>query len=429
MAIIRVWSGGTGLDPTTKAGALTTLAAAAAAVVAGDDIYVHHTSQEASLATVTYAADCQVTAVDMDNGDAYSPMGTGGWCGGNVNGSYTCAAGGKRVHIRGITVRMGGSSGGNTLVAHGGDGAHQEWEDCYFWNGGTGSATGGTSFAGGDSQTYNSLKNCTFRFSQTGTSIRPGGVMEIIGGGVDSAGSVPTTLFLPGSGNDQTGVTVDMFGFDASHAAGTTLLGSAGVTPLRMRWVQGTLPSSYTLLATQAVLNKAGAQIELVDCKSGSTTGIYAYANALGSIVKDTGTYLTAGVAGFSFRIDTTAEASARTPFTTPWLDWLDPANGSMTPRLEIATGSTLTNAQVWSEWLPKLAASVASLRSGRCLPMATPGNIPAGAGTGAWTGSVSVSGKLEPAASFTTVDDGPMAVRVGVAAPSETIYLEPAPI
>ncbi len=171
----------------------------------------------------------------------------------------------------------------------------------------------------------------------------------------------------------------------------------------------------------------------LRDCSSGDTHGIMHYADAFGSVVSDAGIYYTTGAAGQSWKVVTTANCSAATPFVTPWIAAYHSGVASITPWLEILRDGSSTAYQddeVWSEWAAKVTSGTVigtSYSDGMPL-LGTPANQDAGAGTGSWTGenATAWSGMCDSGAAFTPAEVGELLARIVAGEPSITVYVDP---
>jgi len=188
------------------------------------------------------------------------------------------------------------------------------------------------------------------------------------------------------------------------------------------------------MLATQTHLNFSSAEVFVLDCSSGDTHGLFGYQNALGSVVSDTSIFFTAGAAAQSWKIQTTANCSYYTPFTTPWISYYNTTLTAITPYAEFLRDLSATaykDDEVWCEVLAKVtnASTQGTPYSDRMTLLGTPANQAAGAGLGSWTGEDSLvawSGKLGLNATITPAEVGPISMRFVVGKPSSTVYADP---
>lgn len=430
MAIYRYWTGGNnagGANNSNWAEAYNTLAGVFAVATTSSDIVLgHYTSQEnvSGSTTWTQPAGVALIFVDKDNGEVYTPMGTSGWIGNSSQSRTTIFNASAKVC--GLTMRNAGANNfGITLAAA--QNSVAPIEDLFIWN--ECSSTGNLAIpkfnAVQDRQACLRIKNLKLFFGSTGQALRCGGFIEINGGSIHTGSSIPDAIISGSVAVDTTGTVVLLNGFDASPFTGASLVGDSAITPLHTTWTQCILPSGYSLVATQTATGAAGATVELRQCRQGSTNGIWAYANSLGSVVLDTG--ITYGGESASWRITTTAAASEDSPFITPWVFWYDKPTTSCTLRFEILRdGSTTpwTTAQVSSEWMLQQSGGPSFLTD-RAAPNGTPANLGAGSGLTDWAGKSGTawSGQTNTGAAVTPVADFDLLGRIVVAVASTTVY------
>jgi hypothetical protein len=416
----------------------------ALANVSGDRVIVDAVTPPADIAVNTtwvLLANISVVASTNSGTATVTPtvMGTSAWLGGSSGGvlnafNLTVQLSAFKVYMYGLTFRNAGGSNVSITFANS-DGAHLEMENCYIWQGALG-FTGRISFGSGTSgvNSFVSLKNTTLRFGgNTGMSVAGG--FEMDGGSVDPAGGIPSVLIR--TANNSPGPSFR--GVDLSAIVGTLIDSQSGSTAT-IKFTQCKLNSGVTVMAAQTPANKSSARVWVLDCSSTDTHGLFGYYDAFGSVVSDTGIYYTAGPAGQSWKITTTADCSFQTPFVTPWIGQYNATLSAMTPRFEIlrdGSATAYTDAQVWSEWSAKTTSgsTQASFFSDRQALVdwaaGTAGAAQAaGAGLGAWTGESATawSGKVDTGAAITPAEEGDIAGRIVVGAPSITVYADPFP-
>jgi hypothetical protein len=363
-------------------------------------------------------------------------MGTGTYLGASGATSYSLTlAGAFRIYFYGITFRNSGSSNTN-ISLNTSDGGHFEFESCYFWLG-TSNASPRITFGSGSAgaNTYSHLKICTIRFGNVTQALTFSGHVEMQGGGVSSAGSAPTNL-LQAANNTQEN---NFFGVDLSAVVGT-LVASNASSAAKVSFVQCRLGAGVTPMAVQTPANKSSAKVYIIDCSAGDTHGLFGYHDALGSIVSSTGTYLTAGAAGQSWQITTTANCSFGTPFVTPWINLYSASASAATYKLELlrnnGTATAYTDAQVWGEFSVKdnsgfTNSDVFSDRQSLAAWAAgTSGTAQAaGVGTGSWTIASSnspASFVVDSGSAITQAENGDIRARVVVGEPSvSSLFLD----
>lgn len=427
---------------TTWALRKATFAGAIAATTAdGDLIVVDAAAPPADVTgttTWTFTRHCSVIASTNSGTSTITPttMGTGTWLGSassfglTINGAF-------KVYFYGITFRNGGTTSA-TISVNTSDGGHFEFESCYFWLGTTNTASRLAFSAVSTTQSsFTYLKNTTLRFGSTSQGIQAVGDFEMIGGGVSSSGSAPSTFILS-QGQTQ---SISFVGVDLSHITGT-LVGSNATGAVTHRFTQCRFGSGVVVLATQTPANKSSAKAYVFDCDSGDAHGLFGYYDAFGSIVSNTGTYVTSGASAQSWQITTTANCSFTTPFVTPWINLYSSGASATTYKLELlrnnGTASAYDDASVWGEFSVKdnsgftnsdvftdrqalvdWAAGTAGSTSGRT-----------GIGTGSWTIGSSNSPAsfiVDSGTTITQAEAGHIRARVAVGATSvSNLFLDP---
>jgi len=416
---------------------LTYTAALAAATASGDIIKVHktHTEELAADTVYTHQNHISVICVDKDNSDALDTMGDAAWIGNSTTNRSVTMIGAFRVFLYGITLRTAGTTA-DSIVLAASDGAHFVYESCYLWHGNTGASLRTTNV--NDIQSFVHLKNTSIRFNAATVTFIIGGRALLEGCLLVATGTAPTSLFNF-SVTDPGGGLLDCIGCDFSYLGSNNLVGDSATQAGTARFSQCKLGASYVMLATQTHLNRSSAEVYVFDCASGDTHGLFGYANAMGSVVSDTGIYFTASAAAQSWKVVTTANCSFYTPFETPWFGYYNTGTSAITPYVEIARDVSATayqNDEVWIDVLAKTTttSTQSTLYTGRMDLLGSPVNIDTGAGTGSWSpgsGSPDWSGKLVlgtpgSASSITPAEAGRLSFRVVVGEPSTTVYADP---
>ena len=418
---------------TSWATAKTTLAGAIAlATASGDVIKIDkdHTGDNAIAVDTTWTVlnNISIICVDKDSSDALAEMGAAAWIGSSTTTLALTIAGAYKCRMHGITLRIG-STGNKSIVIGNTDGFHFELSSCLVWLGTTSSSARlqlGPAAANINVFVY--AKDLTVRFGATGQGINAYSGTILRGLVVSSLGSSPTRLFEGvRSGN------IKILDSDLSHCGAGYIVGNNTTMSAQYELYHCKLGTNYVALDTQSPANKSAGTILLSDCSSGDTHGIMHYADAFGSVVSDSGIYYTGGAAGQSWKITTTANCSAATPFTSPWIASYHNGASSITPRLEILRDGSATAYQddeVWGEFSAKVTSGTTlgtSYSDGMPL-LGTPADQAAGAGTGSWTGenATAWSGKCDSGAAFTPAETGEILARIVVGEPSTTVYVDP---
>jgi len=426
-------------DGSSWTDAFLTLAEFLVVAIVGDVCFVDdgHTEELAADTTFTLPG-VSLIVVDKATGNL-STMGTSAWIGNSTTNRTIQLSGATKNFFYGLTFRIGGVGIDNLYIGYT-DGAHYELSNCYLWCGTTNTSSAihlGVANAN-NGQAYVSVKNCTFRFGSTSQKIYVNQQVDIIGGSVSASGSIPTTLFY--LGNLQDGVPIlNASGMDLSNISGTLIADSTGA-PSKSTFSNCKLHASVTILATQTVVNKSGADVFLYNCASGDTHYNFGHYDAFGSTVAVSAIYaddgaLYDGTNHVTWKITTTAYPTLYTPYVSPWMEMYNDTLSSMTPYLEILRDGSSTAYQddeVWAQFSYQGTSGVpiASFTDDRMDigENGTPANQDSGMGTGSWTGEAGTawSGKLVAPSSITPAEIGPLRARVCVGVASSIVYVDP---
>lgn len=442
MATYFVWSGAGGSNTGGSwTDAFVSLASAvSAATTDGDIIKVQYTHQENLAATVTYtfAANIVIVCVDKDSSDAATPMGTGGWIGDATTNSRSISfAGAYSVLMYGLTLRIPNAGVTSVINLGGPTGSDYAYEDCKFWSDQTVTAapTRYVTIGSGDIKANVALIGCSFRFADSRASVKLSCRVSFYACSLDAAGTAPSVMFEFISA-DPGNTRFAMDGCDWSYLGSNPLVGNVTSMSLTLLLQRCKLGSGYVIFDTQTtIVNRGGPEAFLLDCSSGDSHGLIAYYNNMGALLSDTGTYLTAGAAGQSWKIVTSSQASYSAPFETPWIDLYNTDTAAVTPYFEClrndGTATARNNDEVWAQFSAKVTAgTVLSTRySDRAAQLSSPAAQAAGVGTGSWTIASSnspASFKCDSGASLTPAENGHIRARVCVGAPSITVFVDP---
>jgi hypothetical protein len=445
MAIRFVASGGSNTSPyETWAKAATSLATAlAASTSAGDVIVIQYDAVPAADnaiaadTTYTFAGNISLVSASNDGGSAYTLTamdGTTNFIGTSGATSYNIIFAGadRSVLVYGIALRIAGSSVKEFRLASSA-GMSVTYDNCYFWLG-TSAASNLALTSSFEANT--SFYACTFRFGSASQYLTAAGRSDLVTCSLSSSGSAPTIALV--ASYSGTRGHVECIGCNWSHAA-STIVGNNG-NRFEAVFDRCTFGSGATLFAAQTTNpTEASSNAFFSDCLVG-TSRIWGHYNAMGSAIRETGIYYTTSEAGAeSWKVVTTANASYRMPYCSPWIDWHNTGTSAITPRMEIlrdGSATAYTDAQIWAEFSWKNTAS-SPLASGlqddwQGMAAAIAGTAgtdqAAGAGTGSWTGEggTAWSGKTDSGSSITPTEAGALRGRVVVAAASITVYVDP---
>lgn len=405
---------------------------AAGLLADADDLLIQYThsdySSTSTLGLQPTANNCRIISVDKDASEDYTPMDTSGSLL-NTSANAICEpATGKKLSILGLTLACSSTSTFH-LFLNRSDDAQLVGKDIRLTLSGN-NATPYIQMGGiGDCRSSVNIQNLTIARAHASQVCRLSGVGEIQGCTLAGAGAV-TTLFTTTNTVDSSGTRWLIHSLDATAASSSgTLVADGGVINGSVEFHDPILPSSYAILSGAGNLNKSGLEVLIVNGKAGATTGIHAYANALGSVTRNT--TITYNGESFSWKIDASASATRACPFVLPWM-WGQIATGaSVTPKIEIlrdGSATALTDAQVWCERGAQVTSGspLKTFVSTEAAYTSSGSNIAAGAGLGSWAGETTTgapdawSGKLAPAACTPEGDE--LMMRICVAT-TTTIY------
>lgn len=448
MATYYVSHTGNNTTGTSWANAMTTLAAGLALATADGDIVLvdhTHTGDNAIAADTSWAPpsgnlNCSVIAVNTGTG-AVAEMGTSAWIGHSSSnrGVVLNPASGGKLYLRGLTLRVAGSSADNVVLGNTDD-THTEVEQCYLWLGNT--STGSTiNFGlGGNSNAncYIRLVGCTFRFGNSAQVINARATVEFYNCSISPDGYAITDIFSAAlAGWTSGGIYVEGCDFSAA-ASGVNIVNSGNAVSSAWTLVNCKLPTSFVMRAADGT-NKAQGEVTLYNCASGDTHYHMAHADSMGSTIMETtivandGASFDGGTTRTSWKVTTTANATFYTPYISPWFDKYHTGTSAITPYLEILRDGSATafdNDEVWGEWSYQgtSGSTMSTLVNDRMAPVGTPAAQDNGVGLSGWSGEAGTawSGKLQATASITPAEIGYLRARVVVGLPSATVYVDP---
>lgn len=422
----------------TWATAATTLATALAASTAAGDIIVIDVAnvptadkEVAANTTWTFAGNIFLVAGNNTGASSYTlaQMGTTTWLGNSTaSRSITFAGADRQCYVYGLTIRYAGTTVlSNTLASSAGQ--SMIYENCYFWNGGTGTSN---SLVIAAAAAWTRLIACTFRTAALASGLSYAGDNELIKCVFDAASSIPNNMFVAATGVSRS------IGCDYTKCTGNIVANLA--TDASVEFDRCTFNATATALASQTTNPTFASPRVWISNSLCGTNPWQGYWDALGSCVAQYSTYFTGSAAGaISWLVTTTANSNTMNPFRTPWIDFYNTTLTAITPYLETlrpGNATLYTDLQAWAEtsW-PNTASS--PIASGWNEDSATllnrvqnTGGVSqdAGAGTGAWTapGSPAASMKLGPAASITPTVAGFIRMRVVFTVASASIAIDP---
>lgn len=427
MAIKYVWSGAGGTnDGSSWTNAWTSiLSADAGATVAGDEVRVHKTHSEtgtlgsASFSGGTNANPIKITCVDKDAADALS---TGAAI---TNNSSSFAFNGAFI-VNGLTITQSAgaafslnSNGSNSIARH---------RNCTFVVSGNNglfiATTGGQVVA---------LENCTIDLSAASAAsctISISGAVRITGGTIKARAAGHTTLFVVA----QNEASLVLEGVDIQN----TVTNICTISTSNVYMKRCKLPTFTNLVSTAPTQSEFRNYAFLEGCVSGTITvpplGLTWREARTGTVKSSLTRYRTGGADdeaqanAHSWELVSSANALDGVSWleSPPMAAWVEA--GSHTLTVYVASGTTFQDDELWIEVLsPSEAGSATSqarFQSSRLLERGTAANLTTD-GTSSWTGT-GVGTLQKIAVSIAPTVAGPVSVRVCLAKPSSTVYVDP---
>lgn len=319
------------------------------------------------------------------------------------------------------------------------------FENCEFTIGSTAGGSGthqlkiGATAATAYSHTI--LKDCTIRYSSSNSATRMAleGRVEFIGGGMASdTSSTPTRVFAVGAGND--GTYISFTGFDFSYVPNTAqLIYSNAVAGNVVRLERCKMPSGWSPdTGFSSVSVPMSVEWDMVNCSGTSGENWKTYrARGVGTGETSTAHVRSGGASdgttAYAYKMVSNTSASVATPMYTPWFSkWNETTGNAMTVAAEILHDSAtdLSNGNCWIEVdaLSTADYPIGTVVSGRAAPLGS-GYINHDSSSETWsnTGSMTNPNKQTiTSASFTPNVKGSIRWRIGLAATSKTVYVDP---
>jgi len=428
MATWFVNSNATGTNAGTSWLNAWTSIASATGVAAGDIVKVEYRHSETTLAANvnfangTLTSPVQIISCDKDNSDALRAGAVIGWgtSGVGVLGN---------LYTYGCTIQ----SSANSLRLVPPSNGQQEHENATL------KVTGTTGISLGDGSAARwkmKWTNATYDISgASGTgailTLNPStqGIFEWVGGTYICRSS-QVSLFTAN-------VPCDIICRGVNFSGTVTNLFAGSINSPSHVWMIGCVPPTYTNVFGAAPTSYCG-RINLDGFQSGTLTAALLpptlEVDVTGTIAADLTRYRTGGANdgsnanAYSWAFNTNSNAAQfTTPITSPPISrWV--AAGSHTVTVYVASGATQHNDDVWLEVMsPSEAVSAtgqARYQSTRRAPLATPAALTTD-GVSTWTGTgVGTLQKISVTINPTVA--GVVSVRVNVADPSVSVYIDP---
>ncbi len=304
----------------------------------------------------------------------------------------------------------------------------QWFESCAFAIQATG-ASGLLSFGTAAANTgFGDFLNCTFTFSNTGQNFTLYGGNNIIrGGSVAATGSVPTTLITPNNGQgssllirdcDLSAITGTLFTYSGTNNAGNYTISNCKL-------------GSGVAMTASASTSASGPVFRLNNCDSGNKTNRFYEGSFLGTVQSETtivdNTNISSnGVQQISWNVATSANTSIGQPYQLLNLSqWNTLTSGSHTATIQINSNTSLNNDNIWMELecLDTSGFPIGTIVSSRATDVLTSPTTYT-TSSDSWGGALSHQQYMQ--VTFSPAFTGYIRVRVYVAIPSTTVYINP---
>lgn len=335
---------------------------------------------------------------------------------------YSCGSGANAPALT-----IGSASGGVNLGYNS--------DSCTYKSGGTNTSNIVLGGAGGANSF--DLRNPSFLFSATGSQIlsQSAYVGYVRNASFAATGSIPSTLFKITSNAAQNGSQLVVQDSDISQVTGTLCdfgSGAAGNQTGQL-WVQNSkLGSGVTIsTGTSSPGNALGGFVKLQNCDSGATNYRYLYGNYAATVQQETtivrsGSLATDGVTPISWNMTSTANPTYWTPFFSEEIgQWNDTTGVAKTLTVFLNTATTLNNNDFWieAEYLSDAASPKGSRVDSKMVLLGTPAALTS---DGSSWGASGKANSYKCTVSFTPQMKGIVKLRLYLAKPSVTVYVDP---
>jgi hypothetical protein len=342
----------------------------------------------------------------------------------------------------GLTIVAGSGSNPSAIISMGGSSAfYQQYESCKFQLGGTGVSTGVIrALASGGNGAVTIWRNCEVKFALAGQGINAvNGFWHWNGGGITSGGTSPTNLITSISlGAAAGGVRILIENCDFSNGSSTmNLIGAQVPFAATVTFRNCKLPGSWTGAVCTAFASSAQGRVEVFNCTSTAASNNYTLKIIDGNGNIDTETTLVKtggasdGTTQISWKLVTPATVSypCAALFTPEILFWNEQTGVAKTVTVDILrdSASNLTNAEVWLEVNYPNSASLptSALITGRVDVLTAASDNSASGSSWTTTGMLNPN-KQQISVTFTPLAKGFFTIRVVLAKPSSTVYVDP---
>lgn len=344
---VRSSDGSNSDNGSTWALAKATLAGAAAIDAAGDSVYLSsaHSESTASSVNAGFSSSGAYVRLLSVNDAAEPPTALSAGALIATTGNSQILLNGS-IYVNGMTFRSGVSASGTASQTFSGFGG-SVFEDCNFEIGSTGTST---IISAGFSGAVRWI-NCNVKFGATAQSITPGN-LHWAGGGLNSGGSSPTSLFS----NVCAGL---IEGVDFSNLSSSSNLcsGSFSPPPAVMVFRNCKLPASWSgqLVATKT--SQTSWRVSMYNCDNADTNYSLWIETFAGTIRHETTIVRTGGASDGVTPLSWKLSASSSAAYglfvlkTDEIVVWNDSVGSSTTVTAEVVTDNvTLNDDECWLE-------------------------------------------------------------------------------
>lgn len=442
---VRSTDGNNADNGSTWALAKLDLAGAAGIDAAGDDIYISDNHAESTAAGITpvFANNAASPVKLLSANDAAEPP-TALLAGAKVTttGTSSITLSGS-IYVWGLTFECGsGAVNANlTLNPNSTDNARQQYEDCIFRQVATGASTNmqinGTASSNNNAN-WTRFKNCTIKFARASVGIQNWGEFVWDGGSIESGSTALTgVLFVaPTSGRPS---RVEVAGVDFSNIGSAVTFFNAAGAAFQLGTLRNCkLPASWSGSLASGTWNVQG-RFSMYNCDNGDTNWRLWIEEYAGTITDETTVVKTGGASDgttpIAWKLITRSTANEYTSrLTTDDIAvWIETVGSPITLTLDFThdSATNLQDDEIWAnvEYLGTSGFPLSlSASCRRASVLTTPADHDASSATWANSGMTNPNEqKLE--VTFTPLEKGVAFVRVFLAKPSYTVFLDPLPV
>jgi hypothetical protein len=353
-------------------------------------------------------------------------------------GASIATTGANALNIQGYgswygvtTSCAGGGSNASGLTIAGATGVLY-CESCTFTEASTASNTAITLGDSNIAANGAKLVNCAFTFSSTGQLlIINSGNTEILGGSVAATGTVPSIMAKYSTSSFSGNAIIR--DCNLSQIIGTLVNFNLVAGPGSLTIENCSLGSGVSMVTGTPV--NSSALFKMHNCDSGTKNYRFYETGYLATIqqettVVDNTNKSTNGTTQWSVNLTTTANTSFGQPYVMDFapFEWQNTTGSPVTIQIQLASGVTLNNKQIWMEveYPGSSSTPLGSLTTSRASNvLATPVNYTTSSDS--WGGSQTSFQYMS--VTFTPQMVGPIKIRIYCAVSSTTIYINPMPI